>query len=445
MYYLKKGTPLTEHMIHKYIDDYKVTYLPRLLKNKRYYDCKNDGIMGRVFKDKTKPNNKYATSWSKYITTVISGYFMGKPVSYGTQQKELQGIITANNAKEISHNQSLEKDCSIYGLAAELLYIDSSKNVRYEKINPCGVIPIYSTSINKELLYCIRAWKSDDILTGNKVEHIEVYDHNSITYYTNKDEIITKEGTDKHVFKDIPINIFYNNEDMAGDAEGVQSLIDGYDLALSDTANYRQELNDSYLVFKNTNLETDDIVVMKEKRVIQIEDAENGMQSSVDWLNKDSNDVENENYKTRLADDIKRFSFVADIECAKSHTTATSAKIGLLGIEQICVDKESCFRMALLRRLNLICNVLNLKDVAVSIDDVTITFVRNIPIDLSVIADTIVKLAPFVPKQILLEQVPFISDVQKALEMKAEEDKINHYEDDILSADSIAGELDDEE
>lgn len=435
---------LTEQMIKKYIEDYKAKYLPRLLRNKRYYDCKNDGIMNRTFQDTTKPNNKYATSWSKYITTVIGGYFMGKPVSYGTQQEELQGILSANNTKEISHNQSLEKDCSIYGLAAELLYVDVSKNVKYEKINSCGIIPIYSTSINKELLYCIRFWESDNILTGNKVEHIEVYDDNLIAYYSNKDGTMEKEGTDKHAFKEVPINIFYNNEDMTGDAEGVQALIDGYDLALSDTANYRAELNDSYLVFKNTNLETDDIVTMKQKRIIQIEDSNDGMQSNVQWLNKDSNDTENENYKTRLADDIKRFSFVADIECAKSHTTATSAKIGLLGIEQICVDKESCFRRALLRRLKLICNVLNLKDVDVTIDDVTITFVRNIPIDLSVIADTIVKLAPFVPKQILLEQVPFISDVKKALEMKADEDKIDSYEDGILGPDST-GETNDEE
>lgn len=436
MYFIKKDIVLTEQMIKKYIEDYKTKYLPKLLRNKRYYDCKNDGIMNRIFRDTTKPNNKYATSWSKYITTVIGGYFMGKPVSYGTQQEKLQEILSANNTKEISHNQSLEKDCSIYGLAAELLYVDTSKNVRYEKINPCGVIPIYSTSINKELLYCIRAWESDDILTGDKLEHVEVYDSSNITYYTNKEGAIKKEGSDNHAFKEVPINIFYNNEDMIGDAENVQTLIDGYDLALSDTANYRAELNDSYLVFKNTNLETEDIVTMKQKRIIQIEDSTEGMQSSVQWLNKDSNDTENENYKTRLADDIKRFSFVADIECAKSHTTATSAKIGLLGIEQICADKESCFRMALLRRLKLMCNVLNLKDVGVTIDDLSITFTRNIPIDLSLVADTIVKLAPFVPKQILLEQVPFISDVKKALELKAEEDKISAYEDDILSGDS---------
>ena len=159
------------------------------------------------------------------------------------------------------------------------------------------------------------------------------------------------------------------------------------------------------------------------------------MQSDVRWLNKDSNDTENENYKNRLSEDIKRFSFVADIECGKSHTTATSAKIGLLGIEQICVNKESWFRIGLLRRLQLICNVINVKDENLSVDDVSITFVRNVPIDLTVISDAIVKLMPLVPKQLLLEQLPFIADVAKAMELKAEEDKLDPYNDSIFSDD----------
>lgn len=435
MYYLSKGEELTPQMILKYIDDYKVNFLPKLLRNKRYYDCKNDSIMNRKFEDTTKPNNKHATSWSRYITTVISGYFLGKPVSYGTQQEKLKEIISANTTKEISHNQLLEKDCSIYGLACELLYVDEDKKVKFEKINPCGVILIYSNSIDKELLYGIRFWDNKDIITSKNATHIEVYSSEYIKCYVLNGTDIREESSNLHIFKSVPINVYYNNDDVTGDSECVQSLIDAYDLALSDTSNYREELNDSYLVFKNTNLETNDIITMKSKRVIQIEDAENGMQSDVRWLNKDSNDTENENYKNRLSEDIKRFSFVADIECGKSHTTATSAKIGLLGIEQICVNKESWFRIGLLRRLQLICNVINVKDENLSVDDVSITFVRNVPIDLTVISDAIVKLMPLVPKQLLLEQLPFIADVAKAMELKAEEDKLDPYNDSIFSDD----------
>ncbi|MCI1958981.1 MAG: phage portal protein [Clostridia bacterium] len=427
MYYIDKTENLTLDKIEKYIEDYKYRYLPRLLKNKRYYDCKNDAIMNRTFTDITKPNNQIATPWAKYISTLISGYFMGKPITYDTQQEELKNIIAGFTIKEIAHNQSIEKDCSIYGLGAELLFINENKELQFEKLEPTTVIPIYSTDITKELLYCIRFWDTKDILSNETTTFIEVYSADEIRYYKKSINGTVLTGTEDNYFKRVPINIFYNNEDITGDAEPVLKLIDGYDLALSDTANFREELNDSYLVFKNANLDTEDIITMKQNRIISIEDSQEGMQSSVSWLNKDSNDVENENYKNRLADDIKRFSFVADIETAKSHTTATSAKIGLMGIEQICASKEVYFRQALLRRLNLICRYYNLLGGNMNTNDVKISFVRNIPVDLSVIGDTVAKLAPFVSKRTLLAQIPFVNSIDGELKQIEKENSLDAY------------------
>ena len=427
MYYIDKQETLTLEKIEKYIEDYKYKYLPRLQKNKRYYDCKNDAIMNRNFADITKPNCKIATPWSKYIHTLISGYFAGLPITYDTQQEELKDIIAGFTTKEIAHNQSVEKDCSIFGIGAELLFINENKQVQFEKLDPTTVIPIYSTAITKELLYCIRFWDTRDILSNDTTTNIEVYSANDIRYYRKSINGTILTGTEDNYFKQVPINIFYNNEDITGDAEPVLKLIDGYDIALSDDANTRMEINDSYLVFKNSNLETEDIITMKQNRIIAIEDAQEGMQSNVSFLNKDFNDIQNENYKNRLADDIKRFSFVADIETAKSHTTATSARIGLLSIETICASKEIYFRQALLRRLDLICKYYNLLGSDINTDDVKISFIRNIPIDLSVISDTITKLAPFVSKRTLLTQIPFINDIDGELKQIEEENSLDAY------------------
>ncbi|MCI2000278.1 MAG: phage portal protein [Clostridia bacterium] len=427
MYYIDKTENLTLEKVEKYIEDYKYRYLPRLLKNKRYYDCKNDAIMNRTFTDITKPNNQIATPWAKYISTLISGYFMGKPITYDTQQEELKNIIAGFAVKEIAHNQSIERDVSIFGIGAELVFVNENKEVQFEKLEPTTVIPIYSTDITKELLYCIRFWDTKDILSNETTTFIEVYSADDIKYYKKSVNGTVLTGTEDNYFKQVPINIFYNNEDITGDAEPVLKLIDGYDLALSDTANFREELNDSYLCFRNANLDTEDIITMKQNRIISIEDSQEGMQSSVSWLNKDSNDVENENYKNRLADDIKRFSFVADIETAKSHTTATSAKIGLMGIEQICAGKEVYFRQALLRRLNLICRYYNLLGSNINTNDVKISFVRNIPVDLSVIGDTVAKLAPFVSKRTLLAQIPFINNIDGELKQIKEENNLDAY------------------
>ena len=90
MYYIDKNKKLTLQHIEKYIEDFRFRYQPRMLKNKRYFDCKNDTIMNRSFKDITKPNNKISSPWAEYIVTLISGYFAGKAITYDTQNEELR-------------------------------------------------------------------------------------------------------------------------------------------------------------------------------------------------------------------------------------------------------------------------------------------------------------------------------------------------------------------
>ena len=428
MYTKDKNEQLTLEQIEKYIEDFKFRYLPKLAKNKRYYECKNDTITGRAFTDKTKPNNKIATPWAEYIVTLISGYFAGRAVTYDTKDEELRQILATYTIKEVSHNQAIAKDCAIYGMGAELLFVDEDKQVRFERVEPTTIIPIYSTEITKELLFCIRFWDSTDILTNETTTHIEVYDAESVKRYQSGTNGTVFLGSEKHYFKGVPVNIFYNNEDATGDAERVHHLIDGYDLALSDTANFREELNDSYLVFKNTNLEETAILEMKQNRVIAMEDSEQGMQSDVSWLNKDSNDTENENYKNRLAQDIKMFSCISELE-SRSHTTATQAKLSMLALEQKCATKETYFRKALLNRWKMVCSYFNLLGGAVQTDDLKITFLRNIPIDMAVVADSVAKFAPYISKRSLLSQIPFINDIESELAAIKDENSIDAYED----------------
>ena len=434
MYFLDKNKKLTLQHIEKYIEDFRFRYQPRMLKNKRYFDCKNDTIMNRSFKDTTKPNNKISSPWAEYIVTLISGYFAGKAITYDTQNEELRNILSSYTVKEVSHNQSIAKDCSIYGIGVELLFINDNKQVQFEKIDPSTIIPIYSTNITKELVYCIRFWDTIDILSNETTTNIEVYDSKEITYYKKSINGTVCTGKESHYFKEVPINIYYNNEDITGDAEKVHNLIDGYDLSLSDTANFREELNDSYLCFRNTHLDEESIITMKQNRIISIEDTEQGMQAEVKWLNKDSNDAENENYKNRLANDIKTFSCISELE-SKSHTTATQAKLSMLSLEQKCAVKETYFRKALLNRWEMVCNYYNLLGSNVNIDDLKITFLRNIPVDMAVIADSISKFAPYISKRSLISQIPFINSIDDELKAIEKEKSINSYEDDILSGD----------
>ncbi|WP_069999438.1 phage portal protein [Cellulosilyticum sp. I15G10I2] len=429
MFYIDKNKALTTELIDKYIEVFKANQLPRLQKLKRYYDCKNDTIINRTFADTTKPNVKIATPWGKYISDIVSAYFIGKPVTYTSKDsallEELSAIFRYND--ESTKNQQLAIDMSIYGIAYELLYLSEDKVIRFSTINPQTVIPIYDNSISEDLLYCIRFFDTKDILTDEVVTNIEVYtDSEIISYEKNKNGTVLIDSI-SHYFGEVPVNVYKNNNDTFGDFEKVIPLVDGYDLSLSDTANAREELNNSYLVFKNTNLEDTDILSMKEKRIIQIEDAQEGMQSAIQFLNKDSNDIEAENYKSRLEKDIHKFSYVNDLLDTKSHTSATQARLGMMGLEQLTAIKESYFKYALIRRIEMICNILSVTGSTYNFNDIAITFVRNIPLDITVLSDALSKLLPFVSRETLLSQLPFVSDVEEEMEKIAKENEINSY------------------
>jgi SPP1 family phage portal protein len=431
LFYIDKDKQLGEKEILAYINVFKAKYSPKLIKNKKYYDVLNPAIMSKTVEDTTKSCEKVPIAFSRYITTLISGYFMGKPVSYSIPDDNLSTIISLNRNKEISHNTSLEKDASIYGIAYELLYLDGNKNLKFTKLNPETVIPIYSNEIDGELLYVIRFWDETDILTNNDTINVEVYSNEDIKFFKHSSGGLELTEIKEHYFKTCPIIPIFNNEDRTGDSECVQKLIDCYDKSISSSQDFFNELNDSYLVIYNSDLDDETIKKMKSNRIFAVDSADTGGNAKIEWLTRDGKNSENESFNNRIVDDILTFSFVKDLQQAtKSHISVESTKMGLMGVEQLCVEKETFFRTALLKRLEIICNVYNLFGNNFDFTDVKITFVRNIPQNISAISDTVSKLKDTVSTKTLLSQIPFVQSVDDELK-QLEEERKNNYDNEI--------------
>lgn len=437
MFYVSKDKELTTNEILKIVDKFKNSYLPRLKKLKRYYDCKNDKIMDRTFEDTTKPNNKIATPWSKYISDLTTAYFIGKGVSYSSVDTNLADILStlSDYNDESQKNQELATLASIYGIAYELIYTYGKKaKIRYSVLDTETVIPIYTDDIEEDLLYCIRFYDVTDMATNVTTTKIVLYSETEIVNYNFRNGAIEEIDREPHYMGEVPVNVYKNNASCTGDCESLLALIDGYDISLSDTANSREELMNSYLVFKNCGLEDDDVVEMKQKRVISIEDPEAGQLASVEFLNKETNDVELEQYTTRIEKDIKMFSGIGELE-SKSHQTATSAEMSMMGLTQNIAIKENYFRYALLRRIEIICNVLAIKGLEFDFSKVKITFTRNLPVDTGVMADVISKLRGVVSTETLIQQLPFVTDVSTEMKKLEQEKEVNSYADMLQSGD----------
>lgn len=426
MFYINKDTELTAAHIIKFIDAFKLSYLPRLAKLDRYYKNNND-IKQRVFTDTTKPNNKIAHSWGNYITDSMTAFFMGEPISYTGEDKDveqLKYIFEQNDEQDL--NNQLAKDCSIFGVGYELTYLDEIADIRLTKISPLGAIPIFDDTVQNNLLYFIRFIEVKDILTDKTTTHIWLYSNTSIKYYTLTDsQTLLFVEEIPHNFEIIPISIYKNNDDMIGDFEPVIDLIDFYDRLESDTANAFDYYNDCYLVFKGASLDAEDVQQMKENRILEIPEG-----SEVSFLIKGTENLEQENTKNRTVNDIHKFSKVPNMsdESFANNVSGVAMKYKLLGLENSCSIKERKFKRGIQNRLWLISNILNLKN-GTDLQDVKVTFKRNLPGNEVEIANMINSLRGLISSETLINQLTFVENAQEEIEKLKAEQEVNSYAD----------------
>ncbi|MBQ9486825.1 MAG: phage portal protein, partial [Selenomonadaceae bacterium] len=102
-------------------------------------------------------------------------------------------------------------------------------------------------------------------------------------------------------------------------------------------------------------------------------------------------------------------------------------KYKLIGLEQIRSRKEREFKKGLQRRIELIANILKLKNQAqIDFRDITMTFTANIPANLQEQAQIVNLLDNFVSRKTLLSLLPFVADpIEELEELQNERDEEN--------------------
>ena len=416
---------LTPEVISRIIDIHKANCLPRLMQLEQYYENKNN-IINRVMKDSTKPNNKIANSYPSYITDTLVGYFIGEPITYNCQDKalleNLNQILEYND--EADENSELAKDASIFGVAYELLYVSNEDNMlRFKRLDPKEIIPIYDKNIEENLLCVLRYYTDFDYFLNKEFMIVEVIDSTKISRYkigegalyaqisnSNSFELLEEYP---HYFGMVPVAIYENNESQSGDFEKVISLIDAYDKMESDSLNDFEYFTDCYLALYGFTADSSDIQEMKEKRVLLMDEG-----TSAEWLVKNTNDQEIENMKTRLDADIHKFSKcpnLADKEFS-SNASGVAIKFKLLGTENLISIKERKFKKGLQQRLELISEINNLVSSGFDWRSIEIIFTRNIPSNDTDIAAVVNQLEGIVSDETLLAQIPFVDDVEAELD-----------------------------
>ena len=417
---IDKETQLTKEVI-KWIIEKHSEEKARIAELRDYYNNKN-AIMNRQYKDANKPQNKLSHPFASYITNMATGYFLGNPISYNSENQDLLerilDIFKYND--EADNNTTLAKYSSIAGYAVELLYIDENSNARFKALPGDEVVIVYDNTLEENILYAIRYFEEDIPGEDKTKTTINVYTSNAIQTYKLEDNEITFIDETAHYFNDVPVSVYVNNDELYGDFERVKGLLDAYDKAQSDTANDFEYFTNALLVISGVLVEDEEGLNFKDNRVINFA----GTDGKAEYLLKNINDSALENYKNRLVEDIHKFAQIPNLTDEKfaGNVSGESMKYKLMGLENIISVKEAKFKKGLMRRIELLCNFLNIATNDLMLyTDIQPIFTRNKPKNEVELANMVKGLYGILSDETLISILPFIENSNEEIEKRNKE------------------------
>ena len=406
-------------MIVSCIKEHQTT-ISRLDRLEAYY-LGNHPILQRNLGDKGLPNNRIVANHAKYITDIAVGYVTGNPVKY--EGNGIEPILDVYKQIDIvSHDAELAKDLSIFGVGRELYFMTSDDNPipKATVIDPRQIFLVVDDTVEYKPLFGLHYYAKRDINNQVIGYSVNVYTAGYITRYFTRDiNSVDYQFIDQqpHYFGGVPIVEFWNNEEQQGDFEQQISLIDAYNVLMSDRVNDKEQFVDAILKLKGVVLGDDEeqasqvIQLLKKYKVLELPADQN---ADAEWLTKNLNENDIEVLRNAIRDDIHQFAMVPNLTDKNfaANASGVAMKYKLLGLEQLAKIKERYFIQGLRERLKLFANVLRVKGKAVDVSDVTITMTRNLPANDLEIAQIISMLGSgqMVSSETLIAQLSFVHD-----------------------------------
>ncbi len=405
------------------INHFRVNVEPKLLKYKNYYDGLQ-AILNKQYKDNSKPCSRTVVNYCKNIVDAYCGY-LATPgyINYRSQDdiEEVMSILKYNDYQ--AQDADLLLNALIYGVAAELMYIDAESQTRFRLINPTQCFAVCDDSLTGDLLYFVRMYKINDWDNSDNY-NVDVYSDTSIKHYTmtGSNGYLKFVIEEPHYFSQCPANIL-TLPDEKSIFDCVLGLQDAANELLSSEIDDYSAFCDAYLVLEGVDADNEDIAAMKENRVIILPEG-----AKAEWLTKNANDAQVENILKRIHDSIYRVAQCPDFS-AETFVGGVSSGIAiryrLTGMETRAGKIEAVMKKALQRRVEIICGIASLKLGEEVFRDIQIEFKRNIPEDTTATINLINALKGTVSDATLLSQLDFIGDVNAEIEAVQEQKQAN--------------------
>lgn len=379
--------------------------------------------MNKIATDVGKPCNRIVTNYCFNIVQNYLGYLTGIDITYSSPNDfdAIQDVLNYNDVR--TEDNEYLRNALIFGKSYEINYIDEEARQRFKVLDSRECIPIYSNDLNNDLLYVIRYYVADTVNNVQDEYYIEVYGNNFIRKYKSSNAFATLSLLEEkpNIYNQVPITVFSLNTDEESIFDKVMTLQDAYNKLLSSEVDDFESFCDAYLVLKGCQADTDDLVAMKQNRVLLMDtDAE------ASYLTKSVSDTQIENMLKNINDTIHKISNSPDFtdETLMSQS-GIAIKYKLIGFENVSSNIAANMTKALQKRIELICAVLRLTNGDNTWRDVQIVFTRNLPQNITDTAQVINQLRGIVSDKTLLSLLPFIKDVDAEYELIQQQKEMN--------------------
>lgn len=414
MFYLDREAELTTDLLFRIINEFQNSVFPKLKRYGDYYNGKQD-ILYKSYADESKACNRVVTNYCRNIANSYAGYLAApNHIDYSCDYdiEEIMEVLRFNDYQ--TEDAHFLLNALIWGCAYELMYTNSEGKVGFKLINPEQAFAIYDTTLEENLLYFVRfyeksQWEANnqwcvDVYTSNEIKHYEMLGPQGVPVFVD---------SEPHYFGRVPANVFYlENEESIFAC--IMSLQDAANELLSDEVDDYAAFCDAYLALTGCELDSEDVAMMRQNRILLLPEG-----GSAEWLTKNASDAQIENILNRIHSSIYRIAQCPDFS-AESFVSGVSSGIAiryrLCGMENKAVIIEAAMRKALLNRLDIICSIASMMGSESKLDDIKITFTRNIPSDNADLVNLVNALQGVVSEQTLLGLIPFVDDAAIEIE-----------------------------
>lgn len=402
----------------------------------RYYKGEHD-ILKRVKFSDTAANNKLIANQAKYITDMSMAFFNGVPVEYSTSDDyNIAPIRECYQEQTISNLDSkLEKNASIYGRAYELVFANGelTPKPRSTLLPPKNAFIVYDDSAEHNKLFGVYYYNQTKLDGSIGAAEVQVVDSMWRTTLRGRDASFSNLEVDKverHYFSKVPMIEYLNNDEAQGDFEQQKSLIDAYNILMSDRVNDKEQFVDAILFLVNVMLDTDTTEKLKTERILEAVTGP-AETAKAEYLSKSLTEADVEILRKALKEDIQQYSMVPNLSDEKfaGNSSGVALLYKLLGFQQHVKNKEPLFAKGLRERFELYNNFLIKQGDMGSIPThkIDIKFSRNLPSNELELSQIVNNLKGIVSDETLIALLPFVSNAKDEILkiQKQREDEAN--------------------